>query len=195
VTRNWIRADEPSALRCAGEQLYLLPHASTNSDRTLALLTSDTCSSTVATFVNIVEVQKGGPRAIARPALPGSIRESRLVGESGSVGHRPRLVRWELERDAKFPRRAEVPLNQPATQLYRFNDLLAIFTVGHPELRDATDLMKFRLLNRYIPGCSWWLNLESADGSQAAGLWMPQLDQGLRHLDSVKAERDFSLRP
>jgi hypothetical protein len=112
-----------------------------------------------------------------------------LVGEVGSVGRRPRLVRWELERDAKFHPRAEVTLNQPVTQLFRFDDLLALVTTTDLELRDATDIMKFRLLNRHPLDCSWWLDLEKADGSQASGLWLARGGQGLLHLDSGLPER------
>jgi hypothetical protein len=112
-----------------------------------------------------------------------------LVGERGSAGRPPRLVRWELEQDAKFHRRATVALHQPAGQLYRFNDLLAVITTADIELRDATDTLKFRLLNRETPDCTWWLNMQSADGAKAAGLWLPQGSQGLQHVSSERSQR------
>jgi hypothetical protein len=65
----------------AGEELYLLPRTPVNRDRALALLTHDTCSSTSTTVVNIVSVRNGIPRAGPRAVLPGSLRESRLVGD------------------------------------------------------------------------------------------------------------------
>jgi hypothetical protein len=108
-----------------------------------------------------------------------------LRGESGSPGRSPHLVAWELEPDARFHRRREVALGQPATQLSRVNDLLVVTTTTNIELRDAAGASGFRLLNRKPFDCSWLLDMEDADGSKAAGLWLPQGLGGLQHIPSA----------
>jgi hypothetical protein len=118
-----------------------------------------------------------------------------LLGESGSAGRRPRLVRWEVEPDGRFHRRAVVALDRPATQISLFDDLLAVTTTTDLELRDALDTTKFRLLNRETLDCAWWLNMANADGSQAAGLWLPQGTQGLQHVSALNSRWRINATP
>jgi hypothetical protein len=67
---------------CGGRRRALsAAHAPANGERALALLTYDTCRSAGATVVNVVSVRNGMPRSGPRLVLPGSPRESRLVGD------------------------------------------------------------------------------------------------------------------
>jgi len=130
--------------------------------------------------------------SLALPALwphPALVQDSKVLianpGDNTITNSIPAtLETWALSNAGKFVRLASLPVGTPISELGFFRGLLGGATYDSTVyLFNGSDPVNLQFLGSGRPPlCWWWPNLDHADGSLSAGLWLPLSAYGLSHI-------------